>query len=773
MYMRLVVRCLAALAAFATAFAAVPGEAAATGATVTVTNGGAPGWIRFDTGGNGLDAHDGEIKQFFGKYYLYGTSYGCGYVRGHTDADGNPTEFCGFVVYESTDLRHWKYDGKLFDPKGTAPTDWQKTCNSATSSCYRPHVLYDFSSKRYVLWVNTYDTAPDGTQHGYHVLTSTSPTGGFTERTDSAGAAVLPTLAYPTGGDFDLYQDTDGKGYIVYTVRADPLGKNYRYHLVVERLAAGYLTGGGVYTGLATKWTEAPSMFRRGADYYITMADPYCAYCAGTGTAYLRATSPLGPWRGVGGNVSPSYHTMYIDAVGGLFQGTSTDPTVQSQFAGLSDYDISFQAKPLPDTNPTFAHHYGRIGWMFRAKDYRNGYYWVLSSKPYSVTTKVVNKKTHKTTTRTKTYPAKLFKEVIKDGRVVKMTTVGVTVPISTTAMNTVRTRVLGNQIYTYIGNTRIDLTVDNTWPTGYVGFRQRSYYSAYYDNVYWSRPYFMGYQLYLWANFDDGSLASFPTLNRFRRHGVQISSSSCGGQPTDVAQLRATNTTGAAFLYQSDRWDNGDQNEAQATQYWEPLTFNSDGSIKALLCGSTYHTVLADATASSTAMNATQYGSDGFVVAQDITAGHSRGQTFQVSKDGNLDSIKMTLFQGADANGNGPSADLVVSVYDVDNSGGLIAPAVGSATIARSSLSWAPRTVWVPMGVPLTAAPGGGPHTYALVLSTASGSGIYGVARSDGVYDTYLAGAGLNQVSGDATTPGWAAEPRNDLRFALYGTVS
>src|SRR5437016_5396822 len=108
--------------------------------TVTVINGTASSpWIKFDANGNGLDAHDGEIKEYGGTYYLYGTSYGCGYVRFKSPA----TPFCGFVVYSSTDLRHWDYRGKLFDPDGTSPTNWQNICNSATPSCYRPHVLYN------------------------------------------------------------------------------------------------------------------------------------------------------------------------------------------------------------------------------------------------------------------------------------------------------------------------------------------------------------------------------------------------------------------------------------------------------------------------------------------------------------------------------------------------------------------------------------------------------------------------------------------------------
>src|SRR5947209_18826897 len=119
--MRSVARCVAALSLVGAAFAAVP-SAAAAGTSVTVTDGGAPGWIRFDDQGNGVDAHDGEIKQFGSKYYLYGTSYGCGYVRfDGFGSDTRPvTPFCGFVVYESTDLRHWKYDGPLFDPSSTA-----------------------------------------------------------------------------------------------------------------------------------------------------------------------------------------------------------------------------------------------------------------------------------------------------------------------------------------------------------------------------------------------------------------------------------------------------------------------------------------------------------------------------------------------------------------------------------------------------------------------------------------------------------------------------
>jgi hypothetical protein len=70
---------------------------------------------RFDTSGNAVDAHDGQIALFNGIYYLYGTSYACGYFLQTATAP-----FCGFKAYRSTDLVHWTDLGFLFD--GTTAT---------------------------------------------------------------------------------------------------------------------------------------------------------------------------------------------------------------------------------------------------------------------------------------------------------------------------------------------------------------------------------------------------------------------------------------------------------------------------------------------------------------------------------------------------------------------------------------------------------------------------------------------------------------------------
>lgn len=45
---------------------------------------------RFSTTGDAIDAHDGEIAQFNGIYYLYGTSYDRGFQWGNKEVP-----FCG------------------------------------------------------------------------------------------------------------------------------------------------------------------------------------------------------------------------------------------------------------------------------------------------------------------------------------------------------------------------------------------------------------------------------------------------------------------------------------------------------------------------------------------------------------------------------------------------------------------------------------------------------------------------------------------------------
>jgi hypothetical protein len=263
--------------AFSTVATASPGSMAADVTRVHLEN-GAAGTARVDDGGRPIDAHDGQIQHFGDRYYLYGTRYGCGFRW-----NDKKSPFCGFVAYSSRDLMHWHAEGALFD--ATTPY-WQHRCDGSTYGCFRPHVVFNKQTQRYVLWINSYDVSV-----GYHVFTATTPTGPFVE-------APLAKLAInreqPPGlnhGDHDVFVDRDGKAYLAYT------DWRRKGDIVIEQLDDSYLTGTGRYARVGLKSTEAPAMFRRGDTYYLTFSDPNCGYCT-TGTSYLHATSPLGPWAG-------------------------------------------------------------------------------------------------------------------------------------------------------------------------------------------------------------------------------------------------------------------------------------------------------------------------------------------------------------------------------------------------------------------------------------------------------------------------------------------
>lgn len=235
--------------------------------------------IRLDSLGNSVDAHDGEIALFDGVYYLYGTSYDCGYQWGNKEAP-----FCGFKVYTSHDLVKWQDKGFLFDAKTEL---WQTRCNGKTYGCYRPHVVYNASTKKYVLWINVYDN-----QVGYRVFTSPTPLGPFTEVAEPK-LAVNTTMpvAGLNNGDHDTFIDDDGTAYLAYT---DWRAKGA---IVIEQLTADYLSGTGKHVlSVTAEKTEAPCLFKRKDLYYIIYSDPNCGYCSGTGTSYKTAKSPLGPW---------------------------------------------------------------------------------------------------------------------------------------------------------------------------------------------------------------------------------------------------------------------------------------------------------------------------------------------------------------------------------------------------------------------------------------------------------------------------------------------
>lgn len=155
-------------------------------ASVTINN-AVP---RIDINGDTLDAHDGCLKLFGQTYYLYGTSYNN--QNGFTYSNR-------FVCYSSPDLVTWTPHGSITN-----------AYDSLTGMYFRPHVVYNKRTGKYVLWYNWYPKGQNWNgQFGNAV--SNNPWGPFVVNN---AYVTIPTA--DTVGDFAVYTDGDTTGYCVY-----------------------------------------------------------------------------------------------------------------------------------------------------------------------------------------------------------------------------------------------------------------------------------------------------------------------------------------------------------------------------------------------------------------------------------------------------------------------------------------------------------------------------------------------------------------------------
>ena len=214
---------------------------------------------RRDVTGKIIDAHDGCLQFFQGRFYLYGTAYGS------NDGYGMANRY---RVYSSPDLGQWTFEGELLKDR-------------PTGVYYRPCVVFNPNTRKYVLWYNWYPKKWNG-QAG--VAISDSPVGPFT--------IVNPNvpLAHSNPGDGSLFVDNDGTGYFIYTAAGEG------YTVRVERLTSEYLGSTGKASSILAAAGEAPVLFRRNNTYYA-LCGPRCAFCPqGSEVQVFTATAPLGPF---------------------------------------------------------------------------------------------------------------------------------------------------------------------------------------------------------------------------------------------------------------------------------------------------------------------------------------------------------------------------------------------------------------------------------------------------------------------------------------------
>jgi len=242
-------------------------------------------WL--DTSGNLINAHDGGILYADGRYHWYGLALRPLPVA--NGPDGGQKTTTGVVMYSSTDLYNWTYEGVVLacspDPANPlyGPMRFE-----------RPKIVYNRSTRQYVMWFHYVGYPGDhGTKIGSGdagVAVSNKVNGPYAFKGYSR-----PIDANGIVRDFTLFQDDDGAAYFIYDRDVPkPLpGSGRVLHIV--KLTDDYLGFSATYYEIANaSRREAPVMFKRNGFYFlITSAETGWKNNAAN---YYRATNIMGPY---------------------------------------------------------------------------------------------------------------------------------------------------------------------------------------------------------------------------------------------------------------------------------------------------------------------------------------------------------------------------------------------------------------------------------------------------------------------------------------------
>lgn len=223
-------------------------------------------WL--DTSGQRISAHEGGISRFGDTFYWYGTNYR-GNPKGIYGREGNPLQN-GFNVYRSTDLVNWTYEGVCLD--------FTRLKNAIGGTAHRPNVLYNSTTKKYVMWFFDFVDYPGVMMR---VAVADQPAGPF-EILGSRETGEPHGYAQDCG----LFQDDDGKAYLVY----DDGFRNLR----VDLLSDDYLSSTKKTVIALKAWQEGSALIKYRGKYIV--AGSGVVGWGGSDTHYAVADHPLGPY---------------------------------------------------------------------------------------------------------------------------------------------------------------------------------------------------------------------------------------------------------------------------------------------------------------------------------------------------------------------------------------------------------------------------------------------------------------------------------------------
>jgi hypothetical protein len=232
-----------------------------------------------DASGAILDCADGTYTYSGGRWYAHCVSYGLCVAPLPLGCSPTPDD-CGarldhnVSVFSSPDLSagSWTFEGLALAASARR-----------RGILYRPHVVYSAQSRQWVLWANVHEI---GVFQGYIAATAAHIAGPYTVAAPAVN--LTRVLATNNCGDFDLWVDDDGAGWVIYTCG---------HVMGVEALTGDLLASTGAASALfPTYFVEAPVLFRRGATYFALFSWCCCFCRQGSGAAVHTAPHALGPW---------------------------------------------------------------------------------------------------------------------------------------------------------------------------------------------------------------------------------------------------------------------------------------------------------------------------------------------------------------------------------------------------------------------------------------------------------------------------------------------
>jgi len=239
-----------------------------------------------DTSGNLINAHDGGIIYADGKYHWYGMALRPNRADGRPDGGQKTT--VGVVMYSSSDLYNWTYEGVVLacstDPKSPlyGPMRFE-----------RPKIIYNDTTKQYVMWFHYVGYPGEhGTKLGSGdagVAVSGKVSGsydfkGFSRPIDTNGAVR----------DCTLFKDDDGAAYFIYDRDVGQPGPDGRV-LHIVKLTDDYLGFSPTfYEIINASRREAPAMLKLNGVYFlITSAE---TSWRNNPANYYHSTNIMGPY---------------------------------------------------------------------------------------------------------------------------------------------------------------------------------------------------------------------------------------------------------------------------------------------------------------------------------------------------------------------------------------------------------------------------------------------------------------------------------------------